>query len=450
VRRAGALFLLVALLPRPAGAEPPELELLRSYLRIDTSNPPGNERPAALLLQKALSGAGIASELYEAAPGRTNLYARLKGSGKPGLLLHHHLDVVPADPKDWHLPPFAGGGEGNKLTGRGVLDDKALGIAELQAFLALKGQKLSRDVVFLATADEEAGGALGVAALRKARPAWFAGLGFALGEGGVTETVVDVQRYFGIEIAQKSALWLRLTARGAGGHPGSPERETATGRLAKALGSLASWRRPFVVEREVEEVMKLLAAVRPPTLAALFSDIRAAAARDPERLDRELTPRYRSLLMDLVSITRLGPEGKATNVLPRVAWAEVDCRLLPSTDVDAFLAELKTRIAPQRLEVEMLLSAPAGAPSPKSELYDLVAARMKRRFPTTVVGPDISPGMSENRVLRAMGLVTYGITPFRVNVYDQAGIHGSNERIRTDWFVEGVALLTDIVRDFAR
>src|SRR5262249_50264717 len=155
----------------------------------------------------------------EPAPGRASLYARLPGTGNGrGLLLHHHIDVVPANPRGWRSPPFAAENEGPRLTARGALDDKALGIAELEAFLALaKRSPRARDVVLLATADEETGGPLGVASVARRKPAWLAGVGDALGEGGEVETVVDEARFFGIEAAQKSVLRLRLTATGPGG-----------------------------------------------------------------------------------------------------------------------------------------------------------------------------------------------------------------------------------------
>ncbi|MBK9376705.1 MAG: M20/M25/M40 family metallo-hydrolase [Holophagales bacterium] len=181
------LGLIAAGGPAAAGAFPPAVERLRAYVRLDTSNPPGNEIRGALYLKELLARGGVASEIFEPEPGRANLYARLRGTGSaPGLVLHHHIDVVPASAAGWLRPPFAAVVFNDLvLHGRGVLDTKGLGIAQLEAFLALKrsGRAPARDVVFLATADEERGGRLGVSAVYEKRPAWLAGVGEVLGEG---------------------------------------------------------------------------------------------------------------------------------------------------------------------------------------------------------------------------------------------------------------------------
>jgi acetylornithine deacetylase/succinyl-diaminopimelate desuccinylase-like protein len=452
-------FALAAALTFPAveageiGDRPPRESVARllAYLRIDTSNPPGNEKKGALFLKSILDAAGIASELDEPAPGRANLYARLPGSGAgPALLLHHHIDVVPAERAGWRSAPFAAAEEGTRVTARGALDDKALGLAELEAFVALKGRPLQRDVVYLATADEEAGGALGLASVAARRPAWLAGVGFAIGEGGETETVVETQRLFGVEVAQKSALWLRLSASGVPGHSASPDPDGATARLARLLGSLASWRRPLAVSPLVAGGLATIAKVRPKDLADLLRSVPARAAKDPDALRASLTPRFLALVSDTLAITRLGPEGGAPNTVPAAAFADVDCRLLPSTDARAFLEEVRRRASAERVDVNIRLEAPAGPPSPApGALYDVIAAALTRRFPGVLIVPTLGTGTSENRVLRARGAATYGLLPFRASVYDLQGIHGVNERIREDWFLEGVELMKEIVAKFA-
>ncbi|HKC24236.1 MAG TPA: M20/M25/M40 family metallo-hydrolase [Thermoanaerobaculia bacterium] len=446
-------FAFAAALAFPLGAAPPSdgVARLLAYLRIDTSNPPGNEKKGALFLKSILDAAGIASELDEPAPGRASLYARLTGSGAgPALLLHHHLDVVPAGRAGWRSAPFAAEEEGTRVTARGALDDKALGLAELEAFLALRGRPLRRDVVYLATADEEAGGALGLASVAARRPAWLAGVGFAIGEGGETETVVETQRLFGVEVAQKSALWLRLSASGLPGHSASPDPANAPARLARLLGDLVSRKRPLVVSPLVADALATTAKVKPKDLADLLRSVRARAEKDPDSLRTLLTPRFLALVTDTLVITRLGPEDGAPNAVPAVAFADVDCRLLPSTDLRAFLDEVRRRASAERVDVSVRLEASAGPPSPTpGALYDVIAAVLSRRFPGVLVVPTLGTGTSENRVLRARGVATYGVLPFRASVYDLRGIHGVNERIRTDWYLEGVELMKEIVARFA-
>jgi acetylornithine deacetylase/succinyl-diaminopimelate desuccinylase-like protein len=450
---AAALALLGAGGTAGAGALPTAVERLRSYLRLDTSNPPGNEIRGALYLKELLAKEGVEAEIFEPEPGRANLYARLRGTGREqGLLLHHHIDVVPASAAGWERPPFAAAlFNDNLLYGRGVLDTKGLGIAQLEAFLALKrsGRSLSRDVVFLATADEERGGRLGVAAVFEKRPGWLAGVGEVLGEGGDVETIVDRARWFGIEVQQKGALWLRLEAGGAGGHAASADESGPAVRVARAVARLAAMPRPVRLEPVLERQLVALARVRPPGQAASLRRIAADVARDPEGVLRQVTPWQKLLLSDTVSVTRLGTDSEAVNAHPRVAWAEVDVRLLPSTGPEAFLADAVKAIDDPRVRVTTLLSAKGEAASPEEGLYTVLRRVLASRFPGAVVAPVLGPGLSENRVFRSRGIRAYGALPFRVNYYDAAGIHGVNERMRADWFAEGVETVTRIVREAA-
>lgn len=436
-----------------AGPWPPSVERLRAYLRLDTSNPPGNEIRGALYLKDLLGREGIEAEVFEPEPGRANLYARLRGSGRePGLLLHHHIDVVPAPAAGWERPPFAAElVRENVLVGRGTMDTKGLGIAQLEAFLALKRSRarLRRDVVFLATADEETGGRLGVAAVVEKRPGWLAGVGEALGEGGDVETIVDRARWFGIEVQQKGALWLRLEAAGAGGHAAAADDAGPAARVARAASRLAAMHRPVRVEPVLQRQLAALARVRLPAEAAALRRIAADAARNPEEVRRRVAPWQRLLLSDTISVTRLGTDSDAVNAHPRKAWAEVDVRLLPSTGTDAFLADAVKAIDDPRVKVTVLLSAKGEAASAEEGLYAVLKGVLERRFPGAVVGPVLGPGLSENRVFRSRGIRAYGAFPFRANYYDLAGIHARNERIRADWFVEGVETVTRVVREAA-
>ncbi|HYN42159.1 MAG TPA: M20/M25/M40 family metallo-hydrolase [Thermoanaerobaculia bacterium] len=450
---AAALALLATGAAAGEAGWPRSVEWLRAYLRLDTSNPPGNEIRGALYLRGLLEKEGVEAEIFEPEPGRANLYARLRGTGREqGLLLHHHIDVVPASAAGWERPPFAAAlFNDNLLYGRGVLDTKGLGIAQLEAFLALKrsGRSPCRDVVFLATADEERGGRLGVSAVFEERPAWLAGVGEVLGEGGDVETIVDRARWFGIEVQQKGALWLRLEAGGAGGHAASADESGPAVRVARAAARLAAMPRPVRLEPVLERQLTALARVRPPGQAASLRRIAADVARDPEGVRRQVTPWQKLLLSDTVAVTRLGTDSEAVNAHPRVAWAEVDVRLLPSTSPEAFLADAVKAIDDPGVKVTTLLSAKGEGASPEEGLYAVVRRVLESRFPGAVVAPVLGPGLSENRVFRSHGIRAYGALPFRVNYYDAAGIHGVNERMRVDWFAEGVETVTRIVREAA-
>ncbi len=450
---AAVLAVLAAGAAAGAGGGPGCVERLRAYLRLDTTNPPGNEIIGARFLKDLLAKEGVEAELFEPEPGRANLCARLRGTGRePALLLHHHIDVVPAGAAGWKRPPFAAAlFNDNLLYGRGVLDTKGLGIAHLEAFLALKrsGRAPARDVVFLATADEERGGRLGVTAVFEKRPAWVAGVGEVFGEGGDVETIVDKARWFGIEVQQKGALWLRLEAGGAGGHAASADESGPAARVARAVARLAAMQRPVRVEPVLLRQVTALALVRLPEEAARLRSFAADVARDPEGVRRRAAPWQKLLLSDTLAVTRLGTDSEAVNARPKNAWAEVDVRLLPSTSPEAFLADAVKAIDDPGVKLTTLLSAAGGASSPEEGLYAVLKRVLEARFPGAVVAPVLGPGLSENRVFRARGIRAYGALPFRVNYYDAAGIHGVNERMRVDWFAEGVETVTRVVREAA-
>src|SRR5947207_4693699 len=209
------------------------------YLRIDTSNPPGNETAGARYLQQLLGRNGVAAQLIGSDPRRQSVYARLRsGTSEKALLLLSHIDVVPAVASEWTKPPFAGAVDQGYIWGRGAIDMKSLTVAEAMAMIELKrtGAALTRDVVFLATADEEAGGVHGAKELLDTRRDLFENVGFVLNEGGYNETIVDRVAFWGIEVQQKVPFWLRVHAKGTGGHAASPPDDG--GSVAKLVRAL--------------------------------------------------------------------------------------------------------------------------------------------------------------------------------------------------------------------
>src|SRR5216684_1027968 len=222
---------------------------LVAYLRIDTSNPPGNETAGARFLQQLLAKEGIEAKLVGSDPNRQSVYARLvSGSNEKALVLLHHIDVVPAVAGEWTKPPFAGLRSGGYIWGRGALDIKSLGIAELMAFVDLKRRHLPlrRDVIYLAVADEEMGGLHGCKEILEQNPALFANTGFVLNEGGYNETIVDHVSFWGIEVQAKVPLWLRITMKGAAGHSASPPDDGgAPAKLVRTLDAVQRIPTPY-------------------------------------------------------------------------------------------------------------------------------------------------------------------------------------------------------------
>jgi acetylornithine deacetylase/succinyl-diaminopimelate desuccinylase-like protein len=430
--------------PRDAEA----VRLLQSYIQIDTSNPPGGETAAARWLASRLEQSGLESRLLGNDPERLSVYARLKGRGEgPALLLLHHLDVVPAYAEEWSVDPFGGELRGGYVWGRGAIDVKSLGIAHLLAFeaLARRGRPPSRDVIFLGVADEESGGAHGAGLLVAEHPELFDGVGWVLNEGGVNEVVVDQTRLWGVEIDQKVPLWVEITASGSGGHAAGRSGETSVTRLLKVLDRVQRIEPERRVVPSVREYFQSLAQVRRGRIVEVMQSIDRFVASP--LLDSVLSPAYLSLLEDTWTITVLDA-GSRVNVVPSTASAQIDIRLLPGSDTEPAITRLRS-LAGEDAEVRVLLAGRSATASPVgTELWDVLEAATGRREPKSIMGPMVTAGATDSRFFRERGVVAYGFSPFRINYYDLAAVHGRDEKIRRDWFVDGVHLMGEIVTAF--
>ncbi|MFN2443620.1 MAG: M20/M25/M40 family metallo-hydrolase [Thermoanaerobaculia bacterium] len=434
-----------------AGAEDPaELEaekLLVEYLRLDTSNPPGNETRGAEFFRRIFEAEGIESRLIGEDPARQSIWARIpSGKQAPALLLLHHIDVVPADPAEWSVPPFGGRRANGYFWGRGALDTKSLGIAHLMAMLDLHRRRapLERDLIFLAVADEEAGGLKGVSRLLELHPELFERVGWVFNEGGANETVVDRVRWWGIEIDQKVPLWVELQASGEPGHGSVPPADGgATAKLVRAVGGVLDIPTPSRLTPSVAAQFRSLGRVKP--------GIQGEILRAPEKffgteaMDN-LSPGTMALLQNTVALSVLRA-GDLVNVIPSSARAEIDVRLLPGTDPDPFLDEIRRAVG-ANAEVSVILQGDPSPPSPiDTPIFALVSRIFTDEMPGSVAGPFVSTGSSDSRFLRAHGIPTYGVMPFMVNYYDGAGVHGPDEKIRVRFFSLGVKLMRKIVRE---
>lgn len=455
---ASLIFCLVASLNcRRAGSaaqDPLDREAedaLVAYLRIDTTNPPGNETAGATFLRDLLAKDGIQARLIGEDPKRQAVYARLQSDAakkEKALLLLSHIDVVPAEPASWTHPPFSGERDGGYIWGRGALDSKSLGIAELISIVDLKrrGAKLRRDVVILAVPDEEMGGLNGAKKLLEQYPDLFADVGFVLNEGGSNETAVDTVLFWAVEVDQKIPLWLRITSEASGGHGAAPtESGGATMKLIRALAAVDAIETPYKLTDSVARTAAIAARVRKDGRGERLRLIREPL--DVKAIERDIPPGYRSLLHDTIAITRLAA-GNAVNAVPSRAIGEVDIRLVSGTKPDAMLARVRQAVGTNGT-VEVLL---AGEPVPESpantELFRVLARAMRESSPGSAVAPMVGAGTTDSRFFRARGVVAYGIAPFKVNYYDADSVHSHDERIRARFFTEGVRLMRRIVSDF--
>ena len=421
---------------------------LQEYLQIDTTNPPGNENRAVDFFARILKAEGIKFETAESAPGRGNIWARLKGGDKPAILLLHHSDVVTADRAFWDADPLGGEILDGHIYGRGALDMKSHGIVHLAAFLALHrdGVALDRDVVFMATADEEAGSSKGMGWMVTNRPEAFAGVGLALTEGGQA-TLVGKRIALGIEITQKVPLWVRLRTTGTPGHGSTPRVDSALGTLIDAMGRIRAHEfEPHIVP-PVDYYFKRLAPNFPGKLGKAFADIETSI-QDPafRRTLHKSFPNLYALTTNTCAITRATGSVKV-NVVGPTATAEMDCRLLPDQAPLEFLARLQSIVDDDEVSIDPFLSYLPSASTADTMLFESIEEVMNVYFPGVEAVPTVSSGFTDSHYLREHGILSYGFGPFVIPVGDISGYHGNNERISIENIDRGVEILQQILID---
>ena len=379
---------------------------LSEYLKIDTINPPGNESRGVAYLAALLDQAGIAYETAESAPGRGNLWAKLPGTGRnlePGVVLLHHIDVVPANRTYWSFDPLSGDVKDGYIYGRGAIDTKGLGIAQLQAFLALhaSGAELNRDVWLIATADEEAGGFFGAGWLIEERPDLFAGVGYVLNEGGSARVFGETTAVM-VEVTQKVPLWLRLTALGRPGHGSAPLVETSVTRMVRALKRISETEFPVRVLEPVADMFEGIAPFQQDEDREAFASIgHSHPGTDYLHSLKLRNPGYHALLRNTCSITRLEGSSKI-NVIPAEVHAELDCRLLPDQDPELFLAELNTIINDDAISIERIMGFTPAVSKTETPLYNAIEAVSRKHFNAGVV-PTVSGGFTDSHFFRDLG-----------------------------------------------
>ena len=425
------------------------VQWLQEYIRINTTNPPGNEIAAAEFFARIFDAEGIEYEIAESAPGRGNIWARLRGGDEPGIVLLHHMDVVPADERYWSSDPFSGELRDGYIYGRGALDTKTSGILHLATFLALHRTEtpLSRDVVFMATADEEAGGFFGAGWLVENRPEIFENIGFLLNEGGGGSNVKGTVN-FGLEVTQKVPYWLRVTARGAPGHGSRPLVSYAAVKLIEALERLRLHDFEARVVPAVDEHFRGMAPGHPEPWRSRFADIASAIEEPGVLLELQLyDPGLHALTRNTCSITRFEGSGKINVVSPEVA-AEIDCRLLPDQDPEEWLAELNAVLGSD-VEVEVLMGFTPAVSSTDTDLYRIVREVTLEEFPDAGFVAQVLGGFTDSHFFRDMGITSYGYEATATPSEDDSGVHGNDERVTEANVRRGVAMTLRILERFA-
>jgi len=413
--------------------------VLQEYIRIDTSNPPGDCRGAANLLCRVLVENGLTPITFGARPEKPNVLCHVGGTEEPALVLIHHMDVVPARAEEWSAPPFSGEIRDGFLYGRGTLDTKGLGVAHLCAAIgAVTSRKLRRRLYFVANADEEVGGGEGAEYFIRNLPVSF-GRAYGMNEGGVgVRDVFGPGKFFLVNMWEKGPLWLKLSVSGRAGHGSRPSARDAPARLSRAMARVASYRSPARLTDPVREMLRVLFAqgripLDPDSLAGGPEDAAALEAFVKE------FPETDPLLRNTFAITTLSA-GFKPNVIPMLAEGTVDCRILPGEDPERVAAQVEEMVREFDVAVETIFSErPSG--SPRGPLFDAVSDAVRAVHPDAVVLPYMSTGFTDSRFFRSIGVETYGLMPLLMAREDMGRIHGVDEKIP----VEGIREMTSAV-----
>ena len=429
---------------------------LADLVRINTTNPPGNEQAAAKYLAAVLTKEGISSEFLDLAPGRTALVARLRSAAVPdparALLLVAHMDVVGVDKSKWTVDPFGAVIKDGYLYGRGSIDDKGMLAANLAAFIALKRSnlRLNRDVIFLATADEEQGGDASIKMLIAKYWEKFAA-GFAINEGGRVVLNNGKVQYVAVQASEKVPLDVAVIARGPSGHASVPTKENAVVHLASAVAKIGAYTAPVHFTTIVRRYFEQLAPLEGDELSKWIRSLDTADRGDhAQRFISEANPLWNSMLRDTIAPTMLSA-GVRANVIPSEARANLNIRLLPGDTIDVLLADLTKLVNDPQIRFEVQPDAGLAAPpsSLENDFYATITKAASQEFSGAPVLPFLSAGATDSAQLRLHSVQAYGLSPFPMADEDSRRMHADNERIPLASFDKGVGFIARIVAEFA-
>jgi acetylornithine deacetylase/succinyl-diaminopimelate desuccinylase-like protein len=431
-------------------------QVLSAYLQVDTINPPGNEARGAEFFRQALAREGIESEQFELAPGRTSLVARLKATGTPTdkpVCLLSHLDVVPAEADQWpkETQPLSGAIDAQGVIwGRGALDMKGMGAIELLTLVWLKRLEvpLQRDVILLAVADEE----LDNRGMRQLVDSQWGAIdcGVLVNEGGMglKDLLRPGQTVYPITVAEKGTLWLKVRAHGEAGHGSTPVDTRAPTTLLRALARLATRVAVPSIHPALYELLR--------RAGEQAGGVSGFVLQHPALVDAFVTQRLlavpptRASITNTCQVTGFEGKGSAPNVVPSETSAILDCRLLPGTQPDTLLAELKALVSDvDGVTLEVTHAIAANESTWEDPFFDALVRQLTKGRPDVVAGPAISPGFTDSILARPKGTKCYGLVPFEVDGELLGTMHGRNERVSKANVQRGLEVLFRAVVDVA-
>jgi acetylornithine deacetylase/succinyl-diaminopimelate desuccinylase-like protein len=437
--------------------------LLTELLRCDTSNPPGNEGPAAEIVLRHLRGLELDPQTVGHSPLRPNVVARWSADARHRsalpLILSCHLDVVPADPTEWTHPPFSGHHDGTYLWGRGAIDMKGFAAMGLMALARLRreGIQLRRDVIFAAVADEESGTRLGSRWLVDHRPDLLGDEPeYVLNEVGGFTVYRSGRRFYPVQVAEKGVSWLRLSIDGQGGHSSLPLKNNAVAHLAEAVAAISRARLPWHPSPETSAFLDGMA--RPlGGVARKVAGLLSHPVLGPLLLPVLVPEPGRRASVEAIlrnTATPTGLQGSASiNSRAATASVDVDGRLAPGQRASDLIGELR-KILPaslrERIRFDILHEAPSVSFSTDTPLYQEIEQSIARADPEGIVVPSIIPGFTDSQNYACLGAQCYGFYPLQLSPeLDFAALfHGVDERIPVAGYFWGIEVLTDLLRRF--
>jgi acetylornithine deacetylase/succinyl-diaminopimelate desuccinylase-like protein len=430
---------------------------LVDLIKINTTNPPGNEQAAAKYIAGILAKEGITADILDLAPGRSAVVARLRSSAvadpSKALLLVAHMDVVGVDRSKWSVDPFGGVIKDGYIWGRGSLDDKSMLAANLAAFIALKrgNVHLNRDVIFLGTADEEQ---FGDASMKMVIAKYWDKIasGFAINEGGKVVLGKDGKvQYVALQAAEKVSVNVTLTVTGKGGHASTPTKDNPVVHLAAAVDKIGNYNTPVHLTSIVHRYFEALAPLEDEETSKWMKVIDTPDRGEHAiRYLAEASPMWNSMMRDTIAPTIL-QAGFRGNVIPSEARAVLNIRLVPGDTIDVLVNDLKKLVNDPQVKFEIAPEGGLAAPnsSLENDFFYLITRACAQEFGGVPVIPFMSTGATDSAQLRLHSVQAYGLRPFPINEADDARVHGDEERLPLASFPKGVDLMVHIVAEFS-
>jgi acetylornithine deacetylase/succinyl-diaminopimelate desuccinylase-like protein len=429
---------------------------LAELIKINTTNPPGNEEAAAKYIAGILQKEGIKAELLPLTPGRSALVARLNASAfadpSKALLLVAHMDVVGVERSKWSVDPFGAVPKDGYIFGRGAVDDKGMLAANLAAFIYLKrtNARLNRDVIFLATADEEG---FGDASLKMVIAKYWDKIAakYSINEGGNVFVKNGKVQYVAVQASEKVAMNVTVTAKGTSGHASIPVKDNPLNHLAAAVEKIGNYNAPVHLTTIVRRYFEGIAPLEDPEMAKWIRSIETPdRGEHATRVLADANPMWNAMMRDTISPTMLNA-GMRGNVIPSEASATLNVRLLPGNTITALLAELTKLVNDPQVKLEVQKDAGLAAPdsSLESDFYQAIVKASAEEFGGVPVLPFQSTWATDSAQLRLHNVQSYGLVPFPLTAEDLKRMHGDDERIPAAAFAKGVSLMVRLVKQFA-